>query len=101
MVEVHPTRKVHGICHLPAGYRLCTVPFQAKLKPSSGQTCAAPGSGSRGPIFTPSCDTMSAKYQVLFSLVQAVAGGITIYRTRGDVSNNPQIDPHPHHESYS
>ena len=95
-LEVPPTRKVHGICKLPDGYRLCTVPFQAKLNPASGQTWAAPTSGTpdsrRGPVFTPSYEYNLVK--VLFSLVQAVAAGITIYRARGDVSNNPQVNTH-------
>ena len=91
LVELPATRKVHGICHLPAGYRLCTVPFRTKLEPASGQTWAAADSGNpnsrQRPVFMPSCEYNVVK--VLFSLVQAVAGGITIYRTRGDVSANP------------
>ncbi len=98
---VAPTRKVHGICQLPAGYRLCSVPYRATLEPVSSQSSTAQDNLSldsrRGPVFTPSCEYNIVK--VLFSLVQAVAGGITIYRSRGDVSNNPQLGPRLEYES--
>ena len=100
-LEVPPTRKVHGICNLPANFKLYTVPFRASLVPVAGQGSTEQESGvpnSRlGLVFTPSCEYNIVK--VLFSLVQAVAGGITIYRARGDVSNISHTGTHGEYKS--
>lgn len=80
------TRRVHGLCRLPKGYVLCTVPVRSKiapLYPSESASSSAPQSDEwGGHTFEPGSEYNLVK--VLFSLVQAVAGGITVYRARGD-----------------
>jgi len=65
-------RKIHGVCVLPRKYDLCAVPSGAKLRQA----------GTSEIIYHPSSEYNVVK--VLFSLVQIVAGSITIYRSRGD-----------------
>lgn len=77
-VECPPTRSVHGICKLPpgGGYILCVVPHGAKIEPLDAATAPT------NQIFAPGHEYNIVK--VLFSLVQAVAGSITVYRARGN-----------------
>jgi len=98
------TRRVHGYCRLPEGYVLCRVPTGSRIAPLSSGSSESTASSSTPPplpsprqrddgndddwdgqnnnMFEPSNEYNLVK--VLFSLVQAVAGGITIYRARGD-----------------
>ena len=75
------SRRIHGICTLPpTGYELCIVPSGSPLK----SVAPSPSSADHidGVNFGPASEYNVTK--ILFSLFQVVAGGITIYRTRGD-----------------
>ena len=79
-IIIPPTRALHGVFKLPLSnnYRLCVVPPGVPLRPVTPP---------RTPDQLPSPFRLSSEYnvtKVLFSLVQAVAGSITIYRARGD-----------------
>ena len=69
------SRAIHGVFQLPEGYYLCTVPSLSKLRPTAS---SIPGSE----LFRPASEYNVVR--ILFSLVQAMAGGITIYRAQGD-----------------
>jgi len=70
---VPTTRVIHGVCKLPSSgeYRLAAVPFGTPLQLVDGAKELCPV-------------TNYNVAKALFSLVQAVAGSITIYRARGD-----------------
>lgn len=75
-----PSRTVHGVCSLPpTGYNLCVVPpgVQLRALPS-----AEHGEAADSTRFQPSGQHNVVK--VMFSLAQAIAGSITIYKARGD-----------------
>ncbi|GAB1314461.1 hypothetical protein MFIFM68171_04671 [Madurella fahalii] len=78
VLECPHTRRVHGRCKLPpdGGYILCVVPPGAKLEALN------PAAAPKDWVFEPGYEYNFVK--ILFSLVQAVAGGITVYRARGD-----------------
>lgn len=70
------SRTIHGVLQLPAErYGLCTVPPYSKLRSTAV-------SNSQSETFRPASEYNVVK--ILFSLVQAVAGGITIYRAQGN-----------------
>ncbi|KAK0738785.1 hypothetical protein B0T18DRAFT_433538 [Schizothecium vesticola] len=77
------SRTVHGVCSLPpTGYNLCVVPPGVDLRalPSSDH-----GETRDFARFQPSGQYNVVK--VLFSLAQAIAGSVTIYKARGDQIN--------------
>lgn len=75
-----PSRTVHGVCSLPrTGYSLCVVPPGVKLR-----ALPSPDHGEAGDLtrFQPGGEHNVVK--ILFSLAQAIAGSVTIYKARGD-----------------
>lgn len=82
-IRVTKARTVHGRCKLPKGYSLHTVPPGAKLAPFQSRSPTMDGEPKDGSDFyKPAHQTSAVK--VIFSLAQAVAGGVAIYRARGN-----------------
>ena len=81
-LRVPKTRTFHGRYRLPKGYSLHTLPPGAKLAPVSSPRPAMEGEPKEDSFSKPAHQTSAVK--VLFSLAQAVAGGVAIYRARGD-----------------
>ncbi|KAK0749679.1 hypothetical protein B0T18DRAFT_407326 [Schizothecium vesticola] len=81
-VQIPRTRTIHGRCGLPQGYSLYIVPTGAKLAPVLSPRSTMEGEPKAGSFSKPANQTSAVK--VLFSLAQAVAGGVAIYRARGD-----------------
>ncbi|KAK1833578.1 hypothetical protein QBC39DRAFT_43867 [Podospora conica] len=77
-----PSRTVHGMCSLPKkGYRLCVVPPGVDLIPPYS-TDSGPGEAKDLARFQPGGEHNVVK--IMFSLAQAIAGSVTVYRARGD-----------------
>jgi hypothetical protein len=74
-------RTVHGLCRLPSGYALCVVPPGLEFAPQTAST-GPNGEPKEAVAFQPAGQHSIIK--VLFSLLQAIGGGVTIYRSRGD-----------------
>lgn len=80
--EIPKARTVHGRYKLPKRYSLFTVPAGAKLAPVPSPTPTMEGDPKEGSFAIPAHQKSTVK--VLFSLAQAVAGGVSIFRARGD-----------------
>lgn len=81
--DIPPDRNIHGVCELPPGssYRLITVPFGVALREKQRGHDVSVGS-NLDVKFRLGMDYSIVK--AMFSLVQIIAGSITIYRARGD-----------------
>ncbi|KAL1860785.1 hypothetical protein Plec18167_009196 [Paecilomyces lecythidis] len=72
---------IHGVCHLPPGYGLVYVPYDAALE------TAGSSSNGREDQFQRYSENITASYSLskaLFAIIQAIYACITLYQSRGD-----------------